>query len=153
MNNVLLHGKYKKKWRIMVSVAIPFSFVFLTACWNNNVVEIPEMVEIIPDGAYPIYAEGVIDIGYCKQDNEYFVEYNKDSILETKDASLRVSCYTNPGGVVIFCSEEDLDEFIAWYYNMQHDDTFSEECTLFYIQRFVTKSSDTRECYYELVRK
>ena len=138
----------------MISVVIPFSFVFLTACWNNNkVVDIPETVELIPDGAYPIYAEGVIDMGYCEQDNKYFVEYNKDSIPGAKDASLRVSCYTDPRGIVIFCSEEDLNEFITWHADMQHKDAYFKECPSFYIRRFVTDSTDTSECYYELVKK
>lgn len=137
----------------MVSVAIPILSVFLSACGNSNVVEIPERVDCIQDSVYPIYAEGVIDMGYCEHDSTYFVEYNKDSIPGTKDASQTVSCYTDPGSIVVFCSIKDVNEFIAWFADMQHNDASFKECDLFYIQRFESDSSNSSGFYYKLVKK
>ena len=141
--------KFPMRRAASVGYVFPFLFVFCTACGNNKAVEIPERVECIPDSVYPIYAEGVIDMCYCEQDSTYFVEYNKDSIPGTKYASQTVSCYTDPGSIVVFCSMEDVNEFIAWFADMQHNDASFKECDLFYIQRFVADSS----YYYELVKK
>ncbi|MCR5444124.1 MAG: hypothetical protein K6E96_00375 [Bacteroidales bacterium] len=147
LDNFLLHGNFKKKWRIILSVAISLLIVFLPTL-RNNVVEIPEMVKRIPDTVYHIDTERVIDMDYCEQDGTYYIKirYNLDSISETMDASRMASSYTEPDGITIFCFEEDINEFLSWYAHMQHKDVYFEESVSFYIQRFITDSG----YYYEL---